>query len=66
MVRTKRALNLRVKNTDQMLTLMKKLVTFDLELEAESKPGLVKVAAHGEDEEIKHLESKMKELVSKC
>lgn len=65
MVKTKRVLNLRVKDTDQMLALMKKLSTFDLELEAESKPGMVRVVAHGEDEEIKRLKLKLKELVSK-
>ena len=67
MAKTKRTLNVRVKNTPQMLDLMKKLGTLDIDLEAESKPGLVRIVAHGTKEEIRNLELKIRELIgSKC
>jgi hypothetical protein len=63
----KRVFNLRVQDTGQMLDLMKKLGTFDTDLEAESRPGLVRIVAHGTNEEIKKLELKIKKLVAqKC
>ncbi|HDI13061.1 MAG: hypothetical protein DRN83_01380 [Hadesarchaea archaeon] len=60
---TKRVLNLKVMDDAHMIDLMKELSTFKLDLEAESKHGSVKVVAHGDAEEIKKLELKMKKLL---
>ncbi len=58
---------MRVKDTNQMLDLMKKLGTFNMELEAESRPGLVRIVVHGTKEETRNLELKIRELIgSKC
>ena len=64
MAKIKRVFNLRVRDTDQMLDLMKKLGTFDMDLEAESRPGSVRVVAHGTGENIRRLELKIRENVT--
>lgn len=67
MAKAKRTFNVRVKDTAQMLDLMKKLSTFNIELDAESRPGLVRIVSHGTSEEIKKLELKIRELIApKC
>jgi hypothetical protein len=48
-----------------MLDVMKKLGTLDANLDAESKPGLVRVFAYGSKEEVRALELKIKELKAK-
>jgi len=64
MAKIKRIFNLRVRDTAQMLDLMKKLGTFDMELEAESKPGSVRIVAHGMGEDIRRLELKIREIIT--
>ena len=61
--RKKRTFNVRVNDTEQMLDLMKKLGETDLEMEAESRPGSVRIVAHGTDEELSGLELKIKGFV---
>ena len=63
MARTRRVLSVSVKDTSQMLDLMKKLGTLDADLEAESRPGLVKIVLHGAGEEVQELEIKIKEYI---
>jgi len=64
MAKIKRVFNLRVRDTARMLDLMKKLGTFDMELEAESRPGSVRIVAHGTGEDIRRLELKIREIVT--
>ncbi len=62
MAKIKKTLNVRVNDTVQMIELMEKLGTIDMELEAESRPRLVRIVAHGTKEEIRNLELKIKEI----
>ncbi len=62
MAKIKRTFNVRVGGTDKMLGLMEKLTTLDVEVEAEARPRLVRIVAHGTKEEIQALESKLKEF----
>ena len=63
MAKTKRVVNVPIKDTTQMLDLMKKLGTLDADLEAESRSGLVKIVLHGAGEEVQELELKIKEFI---
>lgn len=63
MARTRRVVNVPIKDTAQMLDLMKKLGTLGADLEAESRPGLVKIVLHGAGEEVQELEIKIKEFI---
>lgn len=63
MAKIKRTLNVRVKNTAQMLSLMKKLGTLNVDLEAESRPGLVRIVVHGTKDEIRELELKVRGFI---
>ncbi len=62
MAKVKRTFNVRVGGTAQMLRLMEKLATLDLDIEAESRPRLVRIVAHGTKEEIRGVGSKLKEF----
>ncbi|KUO41755.1 MAG: hypothetical protein APZ16_00315 [Candidatus Hadarchaeum yellowstonense] len=62
MARIKRVLNVPVKDTAQMLDLMKKLGTLAADLEAVSKPGLVRIVLHGTSAEIQELKQKIKDF----
>lgn len=62
MTRTKRVLNVPVKDTAQMLDLMKRLGTLAADLEAVSRPGVVKIVLHGTSDEIKELKQKIKDF----
>lgn len=64
MAKKKRIFNVRVHSTSHMLELMKELGTLDIELEAESRLGVVRIVAHGTDEEIKALGLKIRGLAS--
>lgn len=64
MAKIKRVFNLRVRDTAQMLDLMKKLGTFDIDLEAESRPGSVRISAHGTGEDIRRLGLKIREIIT--
>ena len=63
MARTRRVLSVPVKDTSQMLDLMKKLGTLEADLEAESRPGLVKIVLHDAGAEVQDLELKIKEFI---
>ncbi|MGQ9787812.1 MAG: hypothetical protein ACUVQM_00640 [Candidatus Hadarchaeaceae archaeon] len=62
MARAKRVMNVPVENTAQMLDLMKRLGTLASDLEAVSKPGMVRIVLHGNGEEIKELKQKIKDF----
>ncbi|MEM4187633.1 MAG: hypothetical protein QW786_03780 [Candidatus Hadarchaeum sp.] len=62
MTRTKRVLNVPVKDTAQMLDLMKRLGTLAADLEAVSRPGMVRIVLHGTGEGIKELKQKIKDF----
>jgi hypothetical protein len=64
MARIKRVFNLRVRDTSQMLDLMKKLGTFNMDLEAESRPESVRIVAHGTGEDIRRMEVKIREIIT--
>ncbi len=59
----KRIINVPVKDTDKMLYLMERLSTLNLDLEAESRPGFVRIVAHGGKDEIRSIELKIKEFM---
>lgn len=63
MTELKRVFNVRAKDTAQIIDLMRKLGTLNMELEAESKPGLVRIVVHGTKEEIREFELKVKEFL---
>jgi len=63
MARTKRVVNVSVKDTAQMLDFMKKLGTLEADLEAESRPGLVRIVLHGSGAEVQDLELKIKGFI---
>lgn len=64
MTELKRIFNVRVRDTAQLIDLMKKLGTLNVGLEAESRPGLVRIVVHGTEEEIRGFELKIKEFMS--
>jgi hypothetical protein len=67
MAAKKQVFNLRTRNTEEMLDLMEKLGKFNIDLEAESRPGLVRIVAHGTDEEIKKFELEIRKITAqKC
>lgn len=63
MARAKRVVNIPVQDTAQMLDLMKRLRTLDADLEAESRPGLVRIVLHGSGAEVQDLELKIKDFI---
>lgn len=63
MPRVKRVVNVPLKDTGQLLDLMKKLGTLEADLEAESRPGLVRIVLHGSEAEVQTLELKIKEFI---
>ena len=56
-------MNVPVKDTAQMLDLMKRLGTLDTDLEAESRLGLVRVVLHGTPADFRELELKIKDFI---
>lgn len=63
MARIKLVMNVPVRDTGQMLDLMKKLGTLEIDLEAESRPGLVRLVLHGSQTEVQALELEVKEFI---
>jgi len=63
MARAKRVVNIPVQDTAQMLDFMKKLGTLDADLEAESRPGIVRIVLHGSSAEVQELELKIKDFI---
>ncbi len=63
MAKGRRVINVPVQDTAMMLDLMKRLGTLDADLEAESRPGLVRVVLHGTPAEVKELELKIKDFI---
>lgn len=64
MATAKRVFNLRTQDTREMLDLMEKLGKLNIDLEAESRPGLVRIVAHGTDEEIKKFGLEIKKITA--
>ena len=54
---------MRVKDTAQTLSLLERLGTLSVDLEAESRAGLVRIVVHGTKEEIRELEQKVREFI---
>ncbi len=52
-----------VRDTAQMLDFMKKLGTLDADLEAESRPGLVRIVLHGSGAEVQGMEQKIRDFI---
>ena len=63
MARVHRVVSVPVRDTAQMLDLMKKLGTLDADLEAVSRPGLVRIVLHGSGAEVQDLGQKIKDLI---
>ncbi len=63
MARGKRVINVPVRDTAQMLDLMKRLGTLNADLEAETRPGLVRVVLHGTPAEVQELDLKIKDFI---
>lgn len=63
MARARRVVNVPVKDTAQMLDVMKKLGTLEADLEAVSRPGLVRIVLHGSGADIQDLELKIKDFI---
>jgi hypothetical protein len=63
MARARRVVNIPVQDTAQMLDFMKRLGTLDADLEAESRPGLVRIVLHGSSAEVHDLELKIKDFI---
>lgn len=58
----KKTLNVRMKNSAQMLELMKELEKMDMDLVAESRPRAVKIEVFSSREKIRELERKLREI----
>jgi len=62
MRKRKRTINVRVRDTAQTIKVMEGLGKLDMDLVAESHPGLVKVVVQASKEEMRELERKVREL----
>jgi len=63
MQKQKRIINVRVKDTSQLIALMEKLGKLDVDLIAESRPRAVKIEVFGSKEEARGLEHKIMEFL---
>ncbi len=63
MARAKRVVNIPVRDSAQMLEIMKRLGTLDADLEAETRPGLIRIVLHGSSAEVQDLELKIKDFI---
>ena len=63
MQKQKRIINVRVKDTSQLIALMEKLGKLDVDLIAESRPRAVKIEVFGSKEEVRGLEHKITEFL---
>jgi len=63
MEKQKRIINVRVKDTSQLIALMETLGKLDIDLIAESHPRAVKIEVFGSKEEARGLEHKIMEFL---
>jgi len=63
MQKQKRIINVRVKDTSQLIALMETLGKLDIDLIAESRPRAVKIEVFGSKEEVRGLEHKITEFL---
>jgi len=65
MQKRKRTINVRVKDTLQLIALMEELGKLEVDLAAESRPGAVKIEVFGSKDKARELERKIRELLEK-
>jgi len=63
MQKRKRIINVRVKDSSQLIALMEKLGKLEVDLVAESRPRAVKIELFGSKEEARGLEHKIMEFL---
>ncbi len=63
MQKRKRTINVRVKDTSQLVTLMEELGKLEVDLAAESRPRALKIEVFGSKDEARELERKIRELL---
>lgn len=61
MQKRKRTINVRVKDTSQLIALMEELGKLEVDLAAESRPRAIKIEVFGSKEEARELERKIRE-----
>ena len=62
MQKLKKTINVRIKNSAQMLELMKELEKVDVDLVAESRPRVIKIEVFSSREKIRELERKLRKI----
>ena len=63
MQKRKRTINVRVKDTSQLIVLMEELGKLEVDLAAESRPRAIKIEVFGSKEETRELERKIREFL---
>ena len=63
MQKRKRTINVRVKDTSQLIVLMEELGKLEVDLVAESRPRALKIEVFGSKEEARGLERKIRKLL---
>jgi hypothetical protein len=63
MQKRKRTINVRVKDTSQLIALMGEVGKLEVDLAAESRPGAVKIEVFGSKDEARELERKIRGLL---
>jgi hypothetical protein len=63
MQKRKRTINVRVKDTSQLIALMGEVGKLEVDLAAESRPGAVKIEVFGSKDEARELERKVREFI---
>ncbi len=64
MQKRRRTINVRVKDTSQLIALMEELGKLKVDLVAESRPRALKIEVFGSKEEARGLERKIRELLT--
>ena len=62
MQKLKKTINVRIKNSAQILELMRELEKMDVDLVAESRPRAVKIEVFSSREKIRELERKLRKI----
>jgi len=63
MQKRKRTINVRVKDSSQLIALMEELGKLEVDMAAESRPRAIKIDVFGSKEEARELERKIRELL---
>ena len=63
MQKLKRTINVRVKDTSQLIALMEELGKLEVDLAAESRPRAIKIEVCGSKEEAREMERKIRGLL---